>query len=269
MEHHLSTVHLWWTVAVDRRRVQEQWSRQADAYTTSPLHRGTPDLDLMVEMIQPRSHQLALDLATGGGHTARTFAPHVGWVVAFDLTGRMLENSRRLAREGGISNMHFVQGDVNSIPFRDGAFDLVTVRAATHHFPHLRRALQEVHRVLRPGGRFLVNDSVVPNEPEIDAFVNEAEAFRDPTHVRSYSMQEWERHLQAAGFGVLRRESWRNQHDFQFWMELAGMDQHRKEQLEARFLGAPENIRASLDMVIKEGRVACFTDQKGLLFARK
>ncbi len=254
---------------MDRRRVQEQWGRQADAYATSPLHRGTPDLLRMVEMVRPRGHELVLDLATGGGHTARVFAPHVAQVVACDMTRRMLENARRLALEEDMEDMEFVQGEVSALPFRDAYFDLVTVRAATHHFPDIREALREINRVLRPGGRLIVNDSVVPEDPEVDRFINAAEVLRDPTHVKSYSRSEWEEHLQAVGFHLAEVELWRKTHDFHLWMDLAGMGEGEKRRLENHFLAAPVHIKDFLQVDVREGSVASFADLKAIFLVQR
>lgn len=254
---------------MDRHRVQDQWTRQADAYTTSPLHRGTPDLEIMVGMAEPKPSDVVLDLATGGGHTGRAFAHHVATVVAFDITRRMLENARGLAEEERLPNVLFVQGDVTALPFGPSTFDLVTVRAATHHFPDLPSALAEVKRVLRPEGRFVVNDSVVPGDPTVDRFVNEAEVLRDPTHVKSYSVSEWEVHLRAAGLRLLAKESWRKFHDFQFWMELAGMEGKDKKRLEEAYLSAPREVRESLRVEVRGGRVVGFADEKGIFLARR
>src|SRR5690606_39820909 len=59
------------------------------------------------------------------------------------------------------------------LPFADGSFDLVTCRIAPHHFADVQRAVHEVARVLRPGGLFLLIDSVAPEDPELDEFLNE------------------------------------------------------------------------------------------------
>ena len=67
---------------------RERYSRFAAAYVTSVTHAGGPDLAHLLQMAQPEAHWQVLDIATGGGHTALTFAPHVASVVASDLTPR-------------------------------------------------------------------------------------------------------------------------------------------------------------------------------------
>jgi ubiquinone/menaquinone biosynthesis C-methylase UbiE len=256
-------------MGVDRTRVQEQWTRRADAYTHSPLHRGTEDLRHMVELASPEPTHRVLDLATGGGHTARAFSTAVASVVAFDLTAKMLRNARGLAHEESMSGMEFVQGDVAHLPFREASFDCVTVRAATHHFPDIPGTLLEVLRVLRPGGLLIVNDSIVPDDPEIAEFINRLELLRDPTHVRCYSTSGWEGLLRSVGFEVVHREAWRKHHDFQSWMDLAGMTAEAKKEMEEAVLLAPPGVNEALRVVVDDGRVVAFSDAKGLYIARR
>ena len=73
---------------------QARYSRFAEGYITSETHARGSDLDRLLEIVQPQPQWQALDIATGGGHTALKFAPHVAHVIASDLTPRMLEKAR-------------------------------------------------------------------------------------------------------------------------------------------------------------------------------
>ena len=77
-----------------------RYTRFADGYVTSETHARGSDLDRLLAIVQPQSHWRALDIATGGGHTALKFAPHVAHVVASDLTPRMLEKREALHHRG-------------------------------------------------------------------------------------------------------------------------------------------------------------------------
>ena len=94
-------------------------------------------------------------------------------------------------------------GDVEALPFRDGAFDLVTCRIAAHHFASVPAAVREVRRVLRPGGSFLLQDILGHDDAEAAAFVTEVERRRDPSHVRAYRAAEWKAFLRAAGLTTM------------------------------------------------------------------
>ena len=69
---------------------QERFGKFAEDYVTSQSHASGYDLDRLVEIANPQADWLMLDIATGGGHTALKFAPHVRQVIATDITPKML-----------------------------------------------------------------------------------------------------------------------------------------------------------------------------------
>jgi ubiquinone/menaquinone biosynthesis C-methylase UbiE len=99
-----------------------------------------------------------LDLACGPGIYTRPFARRVapGLVVGLDLSPAMLRHARRRARAAGLENLALVRGDALRLPLAAGRFDVVNCCGALHLFPDVDLALREVHRVLKPGGRFTV-----------------------------------------------------------------------------------------------------------------
>jgi ubiquinone/menaquinone biosynthesis C-methylase UbiE len=97
-----------------------------------------------------------LDLASGTGEPALSLAQAVGpqgRVVATDLVPQMLEAARQNAAAQGLDNMEFRMADAESLPFPDGEFDRVTCRFGIMFFPDIPKAMAEVRRVLKPGGR--------------------------------------------------------------------------------------------------------------------
>ncbi len=74
-------------------------------------------------------------------------------VQAMDLDPRMVQRARRRLEQYG-DRVRVETGDVNALPFADGSFDAVLDSGVIHHVPDWRRALVEIGRVLRPGGRF-------------------------------------------------------------------------------------------------------------------
>ncbi|MCE5192234.1 MAG: methyltransferase domain-containing protein [Actinomycetia bacterium] len=170
---------------------RERFAEHADEYVKSPTHAAGADLDKLVELTHAQPEWVALDVATGGGHTAIAVAPLVAGMVALDLTPEMLDAARGLAEERGIAGIEFVLGDAEALPFADESFDLVTCRIAAHHFPDIQRSVDEVARVLRPGGRFVLQDQCVPESAASAAFVNLFDRLRDPSHSRALSQSAW------------------------------------------------------------------------------
>ncbi|KXK23418.1 MAG: Methyltransferase type 11 [Chloroflexi bacterium OLB15] len=169
---------------------QQRFGQYANSYTNSPRHFKGAELSHLVELAAPKPDWLALDVATGGGATALTFAPHVKQVIATDLTPKMLEAARsRIAPEA--TNILFSDGDAENLPFVENSFDLITCRIAPHHFPEPFRFVQEVARCLKPGGVFILQDLTVPDDEQAARFINSFERLRDPSHARMYAEYEW------------------------------------------------------------------------------
>jgi ubiquinone/menaquinone biosynthesis C-methylase UbiE len=187
---------------------QEVFGRRAGFYRTSPVHADPQVLARLVALAAPEPDWTALDLATGTGHTARALAPHVRRVIGFDLTRAMLVQAVEHGQEMGTSAPNLCQGDVYRLPFASCDFDLATCRRAAHHFGDLAQALREMRRVLRPGGRVIVDDRSVPDDGPTAALMNQLDLLHDPSHVREYSAPAWQAMLLEAGFSVERVENY-------------------------------------------------------------
>jgi ubiquinone/menaquinone biosynthesis C-methylase UbiE len=249
-------------------RVRAQYGSVGDAYVRSVGHATAADLGRMVELSDPRPSERMLDLATGGGHVARTFAPYVAEVVATDLTPEILEHAAAYFAEQGLSTISTAIADAEAIPFEDGSFDIVTCRIAPHHFPNPGQFVREVARVLRPGGRFVLIDSTVP-EGEAGVFYNRFELLRDPSHVRSLTRGEWESLIAGAGLTLTHAENYTKTHDFADWTTRSRMSDEDRVELERMMLDAGEDIRAQFRAEVVDGRLVGFTDAKTLFVAVK
>jgi ubiquinone/menaquinone biosynthesis C-methylase UbiE len=178
------------------------FAERAAFYTTSAAHKDPQVLARLVALADPKPDWQALDVATGTGHTAFAFAPYVAGVIGTDLTPEMLDEARKLQAQLGITNVEFRVADAHNLPFEAGTFDLVTSRRAPHHFSDIARALREMRRVLRPGGRLAIDDRSVPEDDFADSFMNQIDLYHDRSHVRQYRPSEWQRMLAEAGFAV-------------------------------------------------------------------
>jgi ubiquinone/menaquinone biosynthesis C-methylase UbiE len=232
---------------VDQKEsVEKQFAAVAANYAAHPVMASGPELGRMVELGLRSGAERVLDLGCGAGHTALAFAPRVGEVIAVDLAEAMLAEGRRLARERGIGNVDFRLGDVERLALPDASFDLVTSRFSAHHYAAPERALAEVVRVLRPGGTFLLVDSVAPETHVCDSYLNAIEVLRDPSHVRDHRVSEWEAMFRAAGLTPVLHQRWGLELGFDSWVERIGTPDPEIGALRRLFDRAPAEVREAL-----------------------
>ena len=229
-----------------KQSVQRQFGASAADYAESAVHQRGPDLDAMLEAAALRGDEEVLDIGCGAGHTALAFATRAGRVEALDLTEAMLAQARRLARERGALNVRFRLGDAEALPYPDASFDRVTARQCMHHFPDPGRALDEIARVLRPGGALLLVDSIAPEAPVLDTFLNTIELLRDPSHVRDHSVSQWLAMLEARGLAARHCETWWLELEFADWVARMRTPVAAADHIQALFAGAPQEVRDAL-----------------------
>ena len=152
--------------------------------------------------------------------------------------------------------------DAERLPFDDETFDLVTCRIAPHHFVDINAAIGEAARVLRPGGRYVVVDSMSPDDPDLDAFLDMVERRRDPTHVRSYRRDDWMHMINSAGLQVGRVASLRKARSFKFWLARGGAEGTDADQLREMFRDTSDAAKEYFEIQIDGGFIKSFTDDR-------
>jgi ubiquinone/menaquinone biosynthesis C-methylase UbiE len=201
---------------MNKTLVQEQFGKTAASYLTSTPHALGKSLERLVTLTSPQNTWRALDVATGGGHVAYTFAPHVERMWATDITQEMLDMVKAEAQKRGLANIRTAYAKAEALPFEDASFDLVTCRIAPHHFDSIPEFIDEAHRVLKTNGLFAVVDNVVP-EGSVGDYVNAFERFRDPSHLRAWTIDEWRAALKTHGFSIAHEEQLYKQMEFKSW----------------------------------------------------
>jgi ubiquinone/menaquinone biosynthesis C-methylase UbiE len=187
---------------MNRGTVQQVFGKRAAFYVNSEAHTDQEVLRRVRDWCGDLSAGAVLDVGTGTGHTALFLAPQARKVIGLDITREMLVLARDAAIEKGIPNTTWVRGDVMALPFPDRSFDAVCSRRAPHHFTDLKGAIGEMVRVLKDGGRLIIDDRSVPEDHEVDVTMNALDRLHDPSHVKEYGMREWRDILQSSGLRV-------------------------------------------------------------------
>jgi ubiquinone/menaquinone biosynthesis C-methylase UbiE len=267
------------TDAAAKSLVQSQFGANAANYLTSTVHAKGASLARLVELVAPKPDWVCLDIATGAGHTAAAFAPHVARAVASDLTPEMLTQAAKLAAIKGFANMETAIADAERLPFPDATFDLVTCRIAPHHFPNVAAFVAESARVLKPGGTFALVDNVSPDDETAPGFseaelkdaaatYNTFEKIRDPSHHRALTTAQWLALLPGAGLTLVHKEHAPKAMDFGEWCRNMAVPSDTVPGLEAMLTNASPAFRAYIQPATRDGKFG-FRLMEAIIIARK
>lgn len=245
--------------------VTEQFGSTAAAYLTSSVHAQGADLQELAQIAASIPGARVLDLGCGGGHASFAVAPVVEKVIAYDLSEEMLKVVATAAAGRGLGNLAVRQGSADRLDFPDASFDLVCTRFSAHHWRQLPQALNEVFRVLKPGGRFIVIDTAAPADVLADTYVQAIELLRDTSHVRNVSLNSWRKLLRGAGFAIASDKTWKLRLEFDSWVARMRTPQDSITAIRALWQAAPGEVKAYFDL-----DAACsFSIDVAMLDARK
>jgi SAM-dependent methyltransferase len=234
-------------IAQDRSHhavVDAQFGPRAAAYVQSAVHASGADLDALEDLVRRTRPARALDIGCGGGHVAYRLAPHVGEVVACDLSADMLDAVRRTAAERALHNIATRQAPAEALPFPDAAFDFVASRFSAHHWRDLGAGLAQARRVARPGAGAVFIDAVSPGRPLLDSHLQAVELLRDPSHVRDYTIGEWAMAVERAGFTIEAVARQQVRMDFGAWTERMRTPKIQVEAVRALQQLAADEVRS-------------------------
>lgn len=148
-----------------------------------------------------KNGETVLDLGSGGGFDAFLAAQKVGTtgrVIGVDMTPEMIERARANAERNGYSNVEFRLGEIEDLPVDDNSVDVIISNCVINLAPDKSRVFAEAFRVLKPGGRFMVSDTVM-TQPVPEAIQKSAAAYIGCVS-GALMKEEYLSMLRAAGF---------------------------------------------------------------------
>ena len=246
--------------------VRTEFSRQAEAMSKATIFNDETVLARIRDavLLSPDTH--ALDIACGPGIIAEALARGAREVVGCDITPRMLEMARERCARAGLSNVRFVPGRAEALPFEDGEFDAVVSRSAVHHFTDPVAAFREMTRVVRKGGRVVTVDVMSSESPHEAQLHNALETIRDPSHVRMLPKAELHSALAAAGLAIESCNVWINRREYEEWMKIMGAPERIAPLKVVMTALARGSIRAGIGLRIEDDRIR-FEHTAGLTVA--
>ena len=156
-----------------KNTTRDQWQTAAEAwYRWSPtLHQWLGNAtERMLEMAGISKGHRVLDIAAGAGEQSITTAKRVGtngYVLATDISSNILEFAKQMAQQAGLNNIETKVMDGENLTVEDEGFDAVISRVGLIYFPDQQKALKEMLRVLKPGGKVA---AIVYSTPEKNKF---------------------------------------------------------------------------------------------------
>ncbi len=252
-----------------QQAARDQFNKQSDNYGKSHILANTNDVERELDGITLPEGGSALDVATGGGHTAAVLAARGFKGTASDIAPAMLENARKLSAERGFP-IETALHEAEQFPFGDHSFDLVTCRVAAHHFSDPAAFVRETARVLKPGGYFLLIDGSVPDdEAEAEEWTHRVEKLRDPSHGKFLTPNKWKVLCEEAGLDLQHTSLTPfKQPDLEWYFETAATSQANRDAVRELVRTAPESARRIFQIKEEEGKTVWWWTRLALL-ARK
>ena len=221
---------------------REQYAAVAANYATSASHAGGDDLAWFSSRAASVAPGLALDVACGGGFSTRALASAGHRVLATDLTPESVMAARSAV---GVKRVSWVAGAAERLPVASESVNVVGCRIAPHHFADIAAFVDEVARVLVPGGLFLLVDTTVPEDETLARWLDDVERQRDPSHQRSWPPSRWRAVVSGARLRVDETQEYRKRHEIEPWLARSGCTGAAAESVREAFAGASDAARAA------------------------
>ncbi|MGB6545569.1 MAG: methyltransferase domain-containing protein [Candidatus Acidiferrales bacterium] len=205
--------------------VRERFTRTAETFTKFVNDRRAGEGERLTRMLLAgwvaAEEAIALDVACGPGTFTLPVAARTRRAWGLDFTGAMLAQARAGAQRLGRRNTGFLRGSVYGLPFRDAALNAVICGYCFHHFQEPDRALAEMARVTKPGGRIGLADLIVPLGADVKRH-DAMEIARDPSHASTLTAIQLRGLFATTGLRVVAEERCENARTFDEWMHVGG-----------------------------------------------
>ena len=242
------------------KSVQKQFNRQANDYAQTAQARDVRAMSGLVQLSRADGTSRSLDVACGPGRLTASFAQVVEHATGIDATENLLAIARTEAKELGVDNVTFIHGSAMDMPFADASFDVVSCRAAFHHFAEPAAILAEMVRVTAPSGRLLIADILGHDDATFGKNHDAIEQLCDASHVHCLSGGEFSEIFERAGLKVVKEHFGTMDYELDSWLAHGGPDELSEEKI--RELMSSNQVDDETGLQIRsEGGAVKFTHQ--------
>jgi SAM-dependent methyltransferase len=180
--------------------------------------------------------------------------------TGIDATAALLNIARSEANVLGLENIEFLEGTALSLPFERQSFDLVSCRAAFHHFEEPEKVLREMARVTRVGGELLIADILGNSDMDKARHHDALEKLCDPTHVSCLSAEAFRSMFAQEGLEISKEIKGKTTYDVPGWIEHGGPNPETAAEIARIFEDNNSEDRIGLEPRQENG-VMMFTHQ--------
>jgi len=222
--------------------IVREFTHQSEAFNAAPAMRSADTLGRLLELIPAAPGERWLDAACGPGLVARGLAARVGRVDGVDMTPAMVALAGREAEREGAANAVFSVGDATALEFAPASFDGAVTRFSFHHIPAPQRVLGEMARVVRPGGWVIVSDLLTDEDAEAQAWHQEIERLRDPSHWATMTPARLRAMGEAAGLELESEQLIPVELDYEDWLQRGSGGDAAAAVIDRLLEEAPEGV---------------------------
>ena len=168
------------------------------------LHADAAQLRRLIAPLAAQEKQVFLDLGTGNGYVAFSLIKEypMSTVIGLDIAETAIEQDNEMAKQQGLTNVHFRVFDGVILPFTENYFSGVVCRYALHHFPCRDVTLEEIARTIKHNGTFILADAIRNGEDDID-FINTFQDLKGDGHVRMHKSKDLIQLVRRHGFELV------------------------------------------------------------------
>jgi arsenite methyltransferase len=154
-----------------------------------------------IDYAEPKQGEVCVDLGSGRGTDVLRMAESVGeagFIYGIDISDGMLDKARRNAEKFGVSNVRFVQSELEKVDLPDQMADLVISNCTLNHAADKQAVWNEIYRILKKGGRFVISDIYAANTIA-DEYRNDPAAVAE-CWAGAVTRREYMQQVERAGF---------------------------------------------------------------------